>query len=345
MTTNLVLSEDVSSLRAEIAELGKQIQIAGQTRQKENAKFQTEATEQSQTQMILKKAVQFLRKFYSSASLVQIRRHGKDEPGPALGNPEGFQDYQKNAGGEGVISLIETIAEDAHKLEMEAIQDEQDSQATYEDFTAQTSATIKAKQSEVDGKMKEILLCGNYADFAGNPAFRQQEMAEAKNDKAEAESSRESTLSELDELFEAKMALHKECDFFVKNFEAKSGGEIKDPSPLQVCIRGGKPILRLSADGKHLEFLEGCTPEDLAPACKALQGFTGTFHIVAVNSLSASAEQMARELCTPPAVVWLDFWSSDFNEGLRVQIEDLTAGYGNAKSVLHGISLNVAPRH
>lgn len=126
--------------------------------------------------------------------------------------------------------------------------------------------------------------------------------------------------------------------------EAKSGGETKDPSPLQVCIRGGKPILRLSADGKHLEFLEGCTPEDLAPACKALQGFTGTFHIVAVNSLSASAEQMARELCTPPAVVWLDFWSSDFNEGLRVQIEDLTAGYGNAKSVLHGISLNVEPR-
>ena len=35
-------------------------------------------------------------------------------------------------------------------------EDEQDSQATYEDFTAQTSATIKAKQSEVDGKMKEI---------------------------------------------------------------------------------------------------------------------------------------------------------------------------------------------
>jgi hypothetical protein len=26
---------------------------------------------------------------------------------------------------------------------------------------------------------------------------------------------------------------------------------------------GGKPILRLSADGKHLEFLEGCTPEEM----------------------------------------------------------------------------------
>jgi len=213
--------QDVSSLRAEIAELGKQIQIAGQTRQKENAKFQTEATEQSQTQMILKKAVQFLRKFYSSASLVQIRRHG-DEPA-ALGNPEGFQDYQKNAGGQGVIALIETIAEDAHKLEMEAIQDEQDSQASYEDFTAQTSATIKAKQSEVDGKMKE--------------------MAEAKNDKAEAESSRESTLSELDELFEAKMALHKECDFFVTNFQVRQkalGDEIEALGQAAAILAGAK---------------------------------------------------------------------------------------------------------
>lgn len=38
MTIDPVLSEDVSSLRAEIAELGKQIQIAGQTRQKDLAR-------------------------------------------------------------------------------------------------------------------------------------------------------------------------------------------------------------------------------------------------------------------------------------------------------------------
>lgn len=119
--------------------------------------------------------------------------------------------------------MIETIAEDAHKLEMEAIQDEQDSQASYEDFTAQTSATIKAKQSEVDGKMKE--------------------MAEAKNDKAEAESSRESTLSELDELFEAKMALHKECDFFVTNFQVRQkalGDEIEALGQAAAILAGAK---------------------------------------------------------------------------------------------------------
>jgi hypothetical protein len=51
-----------------------------------------------------------------------------------------------------------------------SMEDEQDSQASYEDFTAQTSATIKAKQSEVDGKMKEILLVG---DFRGDSHFPQ----------------------------------------------------------------------------------------------------------------------------------------------------------------------------
>jgi len=126
--------------------------------------------------------------------------------------------------------------------------------------------------------------------------------------------------------------------------EGKSGESQKDAGALQVCIRGGKALLRFSADGKCLEFLPGCTPQDLAPTCKALDNFTGDFHIVAVNSLSASAEQMARELCTPPAVLWLVLWNADYNEGLRVQIEDLTAGYGNAKSVLHGISLDVVPR-
>lgn len=127
--------KDVMSLRSEITEMKKQIQIAGQTRQKENIKFQTEATEQQQTQVILKKAVQFLKNFYttgvsSKSSLVQIQSHNHAAQGqmssraePDLGNPEGFQDYEKNTGGQGVISLIETIAGDAHKLEQEAIKD------------------------------------------------------------------------------------------------------------------------------------------------------------------------------------------------------------------------------
>lgn len=38
-----------------------------------------------------------------------------------------------------------------------------------------------------------------------------KEMADAKNDKAEAESSHDSTLQELDELLEAKLALKKDC--------------------------------------------------------------------------------------------------------------------------------------
>lgn len=122
--------KEVLSLRAEVVEMEKQIQIAGDTRQKENVKFQTEAKEQQETQMILRKAVNILRSFYSSSvsaektSMVEIQEHrqGAKEQ-VALGQPEGFKDYEKNAGGQGVIGLIQTIMEDAKKLESEAIKE------------------------------------------------------------------------------------------------------------------------------------------------------------------------------------------------------------------------------
>ncbi|CAJ1399618.1 unnamed protein product [Effrenium voratum] len=111
-----------------------------------------------------------------------------------------------------------------------------------------------------------------------------------------------------------------------------------------LCIRGGKPLMRLSSDGRSLDFLAGCGPQDLAPASEALAGAKESFMIVSVNSISRSAEQMARELCTPPAVLWVDLWNKDYEKGMSVHLEDISAGYGNAKSVLHGVSLEIAPR-
>jgi len=53
---------------------------------------------------------------------------------------------------------------------------------------------------------------------------------------------------------------------------------------------------------------------------------------------------MAQELVSPPSVLWLDLWCSEFAQGMGVQLEDLSAGYGNEKSVLHGINLEIEPR-
>eukprot|EP00913_Durusdinium_trenchii_P011753 g11039.t1 len=44
--------------------------------------------------------------------------------------------------------------------------------------------------------------------------------------------------------------------------EGKIAGESTDSASLRICVRGGKPLLRLGADGRHLEFLDGCTPEE-----------------------------------------------------------------------------------
>ncbi|CAJ1364719.1 unnamed protein product [Effrenium voratum] len=296
--------KDVASLTAEVSEMETQIQLAGQTRQKENAQFQTQATEQRQTQEVLKRAVQFLRKFYSTgvaqkSALPQISAHQVSDANARVevrsqqpaDSPEGFKDYEQSAGGASVIALIETIIGDAETLEAEAVQGEQDAQSSYEDFLAQTTASIKAKRAEVDGRMKE--------------------MADAKNDKAEAESSHDSTLQELDELLEAKLALKKECDFFMLNFDVRQ---------------------------------KALTDEIEALGQAALAGAKESFMIVSVNSISRSAEQMARELCTPPAVLWVDLWNKDYEKGMSVHLEDISAGYGNAKSVLHGVSLEIAPR-
>ncbi|CAE8649437.1 unnamed protein product, partial [Polarella glacialis] len=116
-----------------------------------------------------------------------------------------------------------------------------------------------------------------------------------------------------------------------------------EPS-LLVCIRGKSPVLRASPDGTALELVEGCKLRDLAPGCKAFKHIEDGYLIIAVNSVSNSAELMAQELCNPPSSLWLDLWNSKFSEGMRVQLEDLSAGYGNEKSVLHGINLTIEPR-
>ncbi|CAE7453193.1 unnamed protein product [Symbiodinium natans] len=196
----------IESLNSEISEMQKQVQLASQSRQKENVKFQTEADDQRQTQVVLKKAVKFLGDFYRNsaerASLAQIRAHRAHEEQPEdLGSPEGFEDYKKNAGGAGAIALIETIIADSAKLEAEAVSAEQDAQTSYEKFVAETGENIKAKTAEVDNKTKE--------------------KADAKNDKAEEEATKQAAVEELEELSESKASLHKECDFFISNFEVR----------------------------------------------------------------------------------------------------------------------------
>eukprot|EP00439_Symbiodinium_sp_Y106_P027160 s522_g3.t1 len=135
LKTKIAQSEkDAEMLKSDIAEMEKQIQLAGDARQKENTKFQQEASDQKETQTVLEKAVQYLRTFYSAGSLVQIKAHTSQEQSKSdvPEAPEDFKDYQKNSNGGNAISLIETIIADARQLEAEAVEGKQDAQASYE---------------------------------------------------------------------------------------------------------------------------------------------------------------------------------------------------------------------
>lgn len=124
-----------------------------------------------------------------------------------------------------------------------------------------------------------------------------------------------------------------------------NGSLPKGTGSMSFCVtKGNIPVLRASEDGTALEFFEGFCVADLAPTSPSLQAVTGDYRIIAINSVSRNAEHMAEELCNPPSSLWLDLWHCKYAKGMSVKLDDLTAGYGTEKSVLHNINVDIAPK-
>jgi ABC-type multidrug transport system fused ATPase/permease subunit len=107
-----------------------------------------------------------------------------------------------------------------------------------------------------------------------------------------------------------------------------------------------RPVLMSSANQQCLEFVEGCGLSDLAPGLPVDSSLgskvQAEYLIVGVNS-ARGAEAMAKELSDPPATLLLDLWSVAHAGGMRVTMEKVCAGYCNDKSVLHDVSVDIAP--
>merc|ERR1711948_32007 len=141
------LTEEIESLKAQIAEMQVQLKRAGENREKENKEFQMTVADQRETQKLLKAALNVLAEFYGKkTAFVQ-----KQEPvGPPP--PPGFEAYKKNAASGGVMSMIQQIISDAKAMEAETIRSEEDAQKAYEDFVKETNASIEAKSKEIVNK-------------------------------------------------------------------------------------------------------------------------------------------------------------------------------------------------
>merc|ERR1711956_30073 len=123
------LTEAITKLKSEIAEMQLQMKRAGEDREKKE--FQATVADQRETQRLLKAALSILQDFYGKkAAFLQGRRQEPAGPPP----PPGFEEYKKNAASGGVMDMIQQIIKDAKAMEAEAIRSEEDAQKAYEDF-------------------------------------------------------------------------------------------------------------------------------------------------------------------------------------------------------------------
>merc|ERR1711935_527586 len=215
------LTEAITKLKSEIAEMQLQMKRAG-----EDKEFQTTVADQRETQRLLKAALSILQDFYGKkAAFLQGRRQEPAGPPP----PPGFEEYKKNAANGGVMDMIQQIISDAKAMEAEAIRSEEDAQKAYEDFVKETNASIEAKSKEIVNK-SEL-------------------KAKAEVELVETKESKEAVMLELEQLSNYNAELHQSCDFVMKNFDVRQTARDEEVE----ALKQAKAIL---SGAKFEEFLQ-----------------------------------------------------------------------------------------
>eukprot|EP00930_Biecheleria_cincta_P023417 TRINITY_DN16924_c1_g1_i1.p1 TRINITY_DN16924_c1_g1~~TRINITY_DN16924_c1_g1_i1.p1 ORF type:complete len:653 (+),score=228.02 TRINITY_DN16924_c1_g1_i1:76-2034(+) len=201
------IEDEMKALNSEVAEMEKQISLAGQNREKENKEFQKTIADQRQAQQQLKKALVVLKDYYSKpqASLLQKNDTHKSAPD--------FKNYKQSSGSVGVMSMLQQLVADAKAMEAEATHDEQSSQEDYEAFAKSTTAAIKAKNSTLLDKSEKK---------------GQIEVAVV-----EAGESKAGAIAELKALSEKEAQVHGSCDFLLKSFEERQASRVDEMEALQ----------------------------------------------------------------------------------------------------------------
>jgi len=218
------LSADIDTLKSEIAEMQLEMKRAGEDREKENKEFQQVVADQRAAQKLLTAALKILAGFYEKKEAALLQQEQQQGPPP----PPGFKEYKKNAAAGGVMSMIQTIIDDAKKLEADSLRAEEEAQTAYENMVTETNASI-------DKKTKE-------------QANKTEEKAKSEADLNQANSDKEAALLELEELANYKAELHQSCDFIVKNFELRQNArdeEIEALKQAKMILSGAKFIQML----------------------------------------------------------------------------------------------------
>lgn len=204
------LQDQIADEKGQVASTEVEIKKASETRESENAEFQTVVADQRATQAILSKALQKLKDFYQKGiGSVVLSQRSVQEP------PVKFNSYTSNAGASPVIGLIEQIMEDSRALEKETTSAEYKAQADYEKFVKDSNDLIKSLQKAITAQTKAI--------------------AAAEGNSAEADADLQSTNGELESLADYEADLHNQCDFVLKNFDIRQKARLQEMEAIQAA--------------------------------------------------------------------------------------------------------------
>merc|ERR1719456_725776 len=209
------LTKDLDAAHASVKEMMEQMKRASETREAENADFQTTVSDHRVMSIILTKALDRMKQVYA---LMQQQKPGAPhiqtsathtDPG---NGPAKFKKYETNAGGGRVVAMLEEVLADTKKTEDEAIASEQDSQSAYENFMKDSNKLLTKTQQAI-------------SDMSGARAAAKSELSMAKTDLGQ-------TVQQLEGLHTTNGDLHQACDYVLKNFDARQAARAAEMDAL-----------------------------------------------------------------------------------------------------------------
>jgi len=239
------LKEEIAALEAGIKALDKAVTEATEIRKEENADFKELKQSDTATKEILAMAKNRLNQFYNpklykpppveEPTLVQISAHASNIGAPPP-PPETFGPYtKKTEESTGVIAMIDLLVKDLDKELQEAEVMEEDAQKEYEEMMAE-SATKRADDSKA------------VSDKTALKASEEEALMTEQETKAARE-------NELMETLEYIHALHGDCDWLLKYYDARAearAGEIDALGKAKAVLSGADYSLLQTASLRGL---------------------------------------------------------------------------------------------
>jgi len=198
------LGKDIEASKAAVAEMLVQMKKASETREAENADFQTTVSDHHVMAIILDKALDRMKQVYafmqtSAPGAPHIQTSGTHtDPG---NGPAKFKKMEKNAGGGRVVDMLEEIIADVKTTVNEAMVSEQDAQSAYENFMKDSNKSVKKTTQAI-------------SDMSGSRAQAKEDLSMAKTDFKQ-------TMGELEGLDATNADVHQSCDYVLKNFAVR----------------------------------------------------------------------------------------------------------------------------